>query len=175
MNQPWVYMCSPSWTPRPPPSPSHPSGSSQCTSPEHPVSYIKPELTIYFTYSNIHVSMLFFQIIPPSPSPTESKSVLYINVCLVIWPWTLFEKTRMGWFERIALKHVYYHMSNRSPVQVWCMRQGAQGWCTGMTLTDGMGKEEGEGFRMGNTCTPVVDSCWCMAKPIQYWEQLASN
>ena len=35
MNQPWVYMCSPSWTPFPPPSPSHPSGSSQCTSPEH--------------------------------------------------------------------------------------------------------------------------------------------
>ena len=23
-------------------------------------------------------------------------------------------------------------------------------------------------FRMGNTCTPVVDSCQCMAKPIQY-------
>ena len=31
-----------------------------------------------------------------------------------------------------------------------------------------MGREEGEGFRMGNTCTPVVDSCGCMAKPIQY-------
>ena len=25
------------------------------------------------------------------------------------------------------------------------MRQGAQGWCTGMTLTDGMGKEVGGG------------------------------
>ena len=37
MNQPWVYMCSPSW-----PSPSHPSASSQGTSPEHPVSCIKP-------------------------------------------------------------------------------------------------------------------------------------
>ena len=31
MNQPWVYMCSPSWTPLSPPSPFHPSGSSQCT------------------------------------------------------------------------------------------------------------------------------------------------
>jgi len=29
-------------------------------------------------------------------------------------------------------KHVCYHMWNRSPVQVWCLRQGAQGWCTGM-------------------------------------------
>ena len=33
---------------------------------------------------------------------------------------------------------------------------------------DGMGREVGGGFRMGNTCTPVVDSCQCMAKPIQY-------
>ena len=48
------------------------------------------------------------------------------------------------------------------------MRQGAQGWCTGMTQGDGMGREVGEGFRMGNTCTPVTDSCQCMAKPIQY-------
>ena len=31
------------------------------------------------------------------------------------------------------------------------MRQGAQGWCTGMTQRDGMGKEVGGGFRMGDT------------------------
>ena len=35
MNQPLIYMCSPSRSPLPPPSPSHPSGSSQCTNPEH--------------------------------------------------------------------------------------------------------------------------------------------
>ena len=28
--------------------------------------------------------------------------------------------------------------------------------------------EMGGRFRMGNTCTPVADSCQCMAKPIQY-------
>ena len=38
MNPPEVYMCSPSWTLLPPPSPYHPSGSSHCTSPKHPVS-----------------------------------------------------------------------------------------------------------------------------------------
>ena len=27
------------------------------------------------------------------------------------------------------------------------------------TQSDGMGREEGGGFRMGNTCTPVADSC----------------
>ena len=37
-----------------------------------------------------------------------------------------------------------------------------------MTQKDGMGREVGGGFRMGNTCTPVADSCLCMAKPIQY-------
>jgi len=43
------------------------------------------------------------------------------------------------------------------------MRQGAQGWCTG-TLRDVMGREVGGGFRMGNTCTAMADSCQCMAK-----------
>ena len=44
------------------------------------------------------------------------------------------------------------------------MRQGAQGWCTGMTLRDGMGKEVRGVFRMGNTLTPMADSCQCMTK-----------
>ena len=38
------------------------------------------------------------------------------------------------------------------------------GWPRGMVWG---GRWEG-GFRMGNTCTPVADACWCMAKPIQY-------
>ena len=73
MNLLWMYMCSPSWTPLPPPSPSHPSGSSQCTSPKHPVPYIEPGLVIHFTCDNLHVSMPFSHIILPSPSPTESQ------------------------------------------------------------------------------------------------------
>ena len=70
--------------PLPPPSPSHPSGSSQCTSPEHPVSCTEPGLAICFTYNNIHVSMLFSQIIPPSPSPTESKRLFYASMSLLL-------------------------------------------------------------------------------------------
>ena len=70
--------------PLPPPSPSHPSGSSQCTSPEHPVSCIKPGLAICFTYDNIHVSMPFSQIIPPLPCPTESKTLFYTFVSLLL-------------------------------------------------------------------------------------------
>ena len=33
-----------------------------------------------------------------------------------------------------------------------------------MTLRDGTEREVGGGFRMGNTCTPMADSCQCMAK-----------
>ena len=64
------------------PSPYHPSGSSQCTSPKHPVSYIEPGLVIHFIYGIIHVSIPFAQIIPPSPSPTESKRLFCsIHLC----------------------------------------------------------------------------------------------
>ena len=41
---------------------------------------------------------------------------------------------------------------------------GAQGWYAGMTLGDGMGREVGGGFWMGNTCAAIADSCRSMAK-----------
>ena len=84
MNPPWVYMCSPSWTSLPPPSLSHPSGSFQCTSPEHPDSCIEPGLLIHFSCDNLYVSMPFSCIIPASPSPTESKRLYYTSVSLLL-------------------------------------------------------------------------------------------
>ena len=33
-----------------------------------------------------------------------------------------------------------------------------------MTQRDGMGRVVGGGFRMGNTCKSMADSCQCMAK-----------
>ena len=84
MNPPQVYMSSQPWTPLPSPSPYHLSGSSQCTSPKHPVSCIEPRLAIHFLHDSIHVSMPFSQIIPPSPSPTESKSLFFTSVSLLL-------------------------------------------------------------------------------------------
>ena len=55
MNPPQVYMCSPSWTLLSPPSPYHPSGSSQCSSPKHPVSCIEP--FIYFSWDWLECQM----------------------------------------------------------------------------------------------------------------------
>ena len=85
MNLPQVYTCSPSWTLLPLPSPYHPSGSSQCTSPKHPVSCIQPGLVTHFRYDIIHVSMPFSQTIPPSPSPTESKRLFYTSVSILLY------------------------------------------------------------------------------------------
>ena len=62
----------------------HPSGSSQCTSPKHPVSCIEPGLATHSIYDIIRISMPFSQIIPPSPSPTESKRLFYISVSLLL-------------------------------------------------------------------------------------------
>ena len=46
----------------------------------------------------------------------------------------------------------------------WMHETSAQGWCTGKTQRDGMGKEAGGGIGMGNTCKSMADSCQCMAK-----------
>ena len=86
----WIHHgCT--WVPNPeppshlsPPTPYHLSGSSPCTSPKHPVSCIEHRLALRFLHDSIHVSMPFSQIIPPSPSPSESKSLFYTSVSLLL-------------------------------------------------------------------------------------------
>ena len=47
------------------------------------------------------------------------------------------------------------------------MRQGIQVQFTWVTLKkDGMGRELGGGFRIGDTCIPMAESCQYMAKAI---------
>ena len=50
----------------------------------------------------------------------------------------------------------------------YCMILDAWSWCTGTTQREGMGREEGGGFRMGNTGIPVADSFRYLAKLIQF-------
>ena len=52
---------------------------------------------------------------------------------------------------------------SRFDARFWMLGAGALGRPRGM-----MGREVRGGFRMGNTCIPVVDSFWYMAKQIQY-------
>ena len=118
-----AYMCSPSRSPFPPPSLSHPPGSSQCTSPEHPVSCIEPGLAICFTYDNLQVSMLFSQIIPPSPSPTESERLFYTSVSLLL--------SRMqGYHYHLSKFHIYALVF----AYVWCFGVFVF-WCFSFWLT----------------------------------------
>ena len=44
---------------------------------------------------------------------------------------------------------------------------GAQGWCTGKTQRDGIGREAGGGVQDGERlipCKSMADSCQCVAK-----------
>ena len=82
--------------------------------------------------------------------------------------WTLWEKARVGWSERTALKHVYYQRWNRSPVQVGCMRQvlgaGALGWPRGMGWR---GRSDG-GSGWGTHVNPWLIHVNVWQKPLQY-------
>ena len=72
--------------PLPPPSPYHPSGSSQCTSPKHPVSCMEPGLAIRFIYDIIHVfqchSPKSSQSLPLPQSPKDCSIHLCLFCCL---------------------------------------------------------------------------------------------
>ena len=158
----WIrhrYTCVPHPKPSsllPPPSPYHPSGSSQCTSPKHPVSCIEPGPAYCFIYY-IHVSKPFSQIIPPSPSPTESKKLFCTSVSLLL-------PLIQGYCYHLSKFHIYalvYWFNAR----YWMLGAGALGQPRGMVW--GGRREEGGGFRMGNTCIPVADSFRYLAKPIQ--------
>ena len=75
-------------------------------------------------------------------------------------------KGGMVWENGIETCILSYVKRIASPVSMH--ETGCFGWRTGMTQRDGMGREVGGGFRKGNTCIPMVDSCQCMAKLIQY-------
>ena len=73
-------MCPPHLNPLPSPSPLYPSSLFRSTGFGSPALCIELTLVICFTYDNVYVSMLFSQIIPPLPSPTESKSLFLMSV-----------------------------------------------------------------------------------------------
>ena len=128
--------------PIPIPSPTSLSTQSLWVFPVHQVralvSCIQPGLVISFTLDNIHVSMLFSRNIPPSPSPTESKSLFYTSVSLFLF-------CIQGYHYRLSKFHIY--------VLVY--------W---KTQRDRVEREVGGGIGMGNTCVSKADSCQCMTK-----------
>ena len=71
MNQPWVYMCCPSWTRYPPPSPSHLSGSSQSNLDWRSVSHMIIYMFQCYSFKPSHPCLL-----PHSPKDCS------IHLCL---------------------------------------------------------------------------------------------
>ena len=77
--------------------------------------------------------------------------------------WTLWEKARVGCFERTASKHVLSRVKQiTSPG--WMHETSAQTWCTGKTQRDQAEREAVGEIGMGNTCKSMADLCQCMTK-----------
>jgi len=53
------------------------------------------------------------------------------------------------------------------------MRQGAQGWCPGMTLRDGIGKEVGGGLGWGTRVHLWLIHVNVWQKPPQYYKVIS--
>ena len=84
-------------------------------------SWIQQKVLSIDDYGNCFLTFLKIYnhyIFPLRICRTEKETQMYITDF-----WTLWEKARVGWSERVALKHVYYQVWNRSPAQVGCMRQ----------------------------------------------------
>ena len=80
--------------------------------------------------------------------------------------WTLWEKARVGCFKRT--KHVYYLGWNRSPAQVWCMRQVLRPGALGRPRGIGWrGRWEG-GSGWGIHVYPRLIHVNIWQKPLQY-------
>ena len=82
MNLPQVYTCSHPESPSLLPSRTIPLGRLSAPAPS--IQYHASNLDWRFISYMIHVSMPFSQIIPPSPSPTESIRLFYTSVCLLL-------------------------------------------------------------------------------------------
>ena len=79
--------------------------------------------------------------------------------------WILWEKARVGWSERIALKQVYYQGWNRSPAQVGCLRQVLRSGALGRPRGMGWGRRREGG--LGTDVNPWLIHVNVWQKPLQ--------
>ena len=79
--------------------------------------------------------------------------------------WTLWEKARVGCSENSIETSILSRVKQiTSPG--WMHETSARGWCTGMTLRDGMGREAGSGWRTHVNPWLIHVNVW--QKPLQY-------
>jgi len=158
MNLPQVYTCFPSWIP--PPSIQYHASNLNWRSISHMISYMFQRHSPKSSHPR------------PLPQSPKDCSVHQCLFCCLIYregDGTLRPPMDRGtWWAavhgvarsqtRLSDFTLFFHfhalekeMATHSIVLAWRIPGTGEG-----------------GFRKGNTCIPVADSCWCMAKPIQY-------
>ena len=82
----WIHHgCTGVPNPEPPSHlPPHIISLDHPCAPAPSILYPASNIVIRFLHDSIHVSVSFSQIIPPSPSPSESKSPFYTSVSLLL-------------------------------------------------------------------------------------------
>ena len=152
MNPPRVYTCSKSLTPLSPPSPYHPSGSSQCTNPKQASSIM------HWTWTGdsfrIWYCTCFNAILPNHPTLALShrvqKTVLYICVSFAV--------LHKGYHYHLSKFHIY--------VLVYCIGVFLSGlvidmFCRGINMLQVHGHSD-------RTCCTRVTKDWfkkCFPSP----------
>ena len=78
--------------------------------------------------------------------------------------WTLWEKLRVGCFERTTcIVSIVKQITSSG----WMHETSAPAWCTGKTQRNWVEREVEGVIGIGNTCNSMADSCQCMTKPTE--------
>ena len=78
--------------------------------------------------------------------------------------WDSVGKGEGGMFRENSIERSILSRVKQITSPGWMHKTSAQGWCTGKTQRDGIGRVVGGGIGMKNTCKSMTDSCQCMAK-----------
>ena len=135
----------------------------------------------YFIWNFSHLHLSFFLLLAPTPSIALSDLIS----CRLVSEFIYYKSMVWGDFRKYH-EHPHQNITTENSIKTcifsyvkqitspgWMHDTNAQGWCTGMTQRDGMGREAGGGIGMGTHVNPWPIHVNVWQKSLQYW--LASN